>query len=129
MFHFSEWHGAVRQKTEQWKYHVSWWLSSYKHPVHVIVYENLVRSPMWEMYNVIKFLDYPVTLRSLICLRLYLASPYYREPEFWMVHNNLYMPKTTSYIVDAVKLLTPLFDKYGITRDLVQSYYRFDEIK
>lgn len=116
------------QKTKQWMLHVSWWLSNYKGPVHVVLYERLVESPIWEIYKISRFLEYPVTLEALACLRGNTLSPHYKDTEFWMTHDTLFMPATTSVIVDSVKRLTSLFYKHGLSTEDVHSFYRFNEV-
>ena len=122
----SEWRSYIRQKTQSWLQHVAWWLTSYKQPVHVIVYENLVQSPEWEMYELFKFLNYPVTLRNMMCLTENLISPLYKEKDEWMKHDTLFMPETTTFITDAVKKLEPVLRKYNIDQQIIQTFYRFN---
>lgn len=117
----------VRQKTQQWMHHVSWWLTSFNKPVYVLVFEKLVLSPETEVYKLFKFLDYPVTLRDMVCLRDNKDSPFDTDKSYWMTHDNLFMPATTSIIKDAVARLQPLFQEYNIDDNILQSYHRFSE--
>jgi len=66
---FSVWLKRMRNMIERYFIHMSYWLNVFDHPVHVLVYEELKKNTLWELYKVSKFLDYPITFETLWCIK------------------------------------------------------------
>lgn len=64
----SAWEKKVSSATQRYKLHMTSWLETFQFPVHVLVYEELQKNTLWELYKVSKFINVPVTFKTFWCI-------------------------------------------------------------
>ena len=64
----SEWRNFVRIYSKRWKDMTLYWLTQFNKPVHIVVYEDMIKYTMKKMLDLVKFLEITVDFRSLYCV-------------------------------------------------------------
>ena len=93
MFHiFSAWFKRMNPLIVRYFSHMSYWLTQFDHPVHVLVYEELQKNTLLELYKVSKFLNYPVTFETLWCIKHNNDTQilFLRQKPDWLKAENLF---------------------------------------
>lgn len=89
--------------------HVVAWLETFQFPVYVLIYEELEKNLLWELYKVSKFIDVPVTFETMWCIkqRSEEQKVYKREKPEWLKPELLYSAEMkdvlNNYIDDIIQ--------------------------
>lgn len=67
-----------------------YWLGIYAKPTHVLVYEDVRKDPLTEMYTLVTFLGINIDFQSLYCLSICKNSTYHRQKPTWMNVDQLF---------------------------------------
>ena len=85
--------------SNRWKKMTLYWMATCKKPVHVIAYESLQTNTILEMYKVMKFLNYDISLKTLFCLVHKPQDKYHRRTKpNWMAKSKLFGVKAINHI-------------------------------
>ncbi|XP_045185358.2 WSCD family member CG9164-like [Mercenaria mercenaria] len=90
-FKSTKWERFVKAYAMSWQMSVLFWLKRYTGSLYVLVYENLISNIMFEIYELSKFINIPMSLKSLYCISINNYDTYFRKykPK-WLVREILY---------------------------------------
>jgi hypothetical protein len=63
----SGWKQFVEHGTIRWKETTIFWINSYKKPVHILFYENILKDRFREVYHLANFIGVNITFKCLLC--------------------------------------------------------------
>ena len=90
----SEWSKHKKYSFYHFVGHLKSWLVNFENPVHVLVSEELLKNTLWELYKLSNFLNFPVSLERLWCVKYNDESQkaYLRQKPEWLNPKNLFDP-------------------------------------
>lgn len=103
---------------------MNFWLNTFEYPVHVVVYEDLQKNTIWELYKISKFVNFPVTFQILWCIKRKReeAKAFLREKPKWVTAKNLYSSDLKEELNGVIRqLITDAGDKQNLT-EILSSY-------
>jgi hypothetical protein len=120
--YISGWRAFAMSISNRWMKTTLYWLTKYKKPLHVIIYESLQANTILEMYKVMNFLKRGISLKTLYCLGNKPQNKYYRgtKPE-WMIKTKLFGEKAIDHINRSIRFIGQRISQISV-RQTVQSY-------
>ncbi|KAL4235870.1 hypothetical protein ACF0H5_004258 [Mactra antiquata] len=80
-----QWRTYVRKSIRRWGNMTTYWLTIFKNPVYVILYENLTKNTLHELNDICRFLRLQPTYIDLHCAKHCLKVKYHRvNKPYWM---------------------------------------------
>ncbi|XP_045215816.1 WSCD family member CG9164-like [Mercenaria mercenaria] len=109
-FETSRWKKFVKKESETWKNMAIYWLSIFRKPVYVLIYDALWNYTVIEMYKLSQFLNITTTLKSLYCLSGKGVGNFKRNKPKWMAIETLFDSRLRKVVNDKIRSVLQVYE-------------------
>lgn len=122
-FKSREWDRFVNRESDYWMNMVIYWRETFRQPVYVLVYEQVQKYTMTEMYLLTKFLDLTVPFNALYCLSSGSVGNFHRQKPDWMTADQLFDTAHRKIVNEKILKLVGMFhEKDKLLTDVLKGY-------